>query len=98
MIIFYFLILVMPLTQHPLWSRFVGDLTGIKYIGVTCLPYAFFHVLTNGGRPPSLFRTWQARLFLFIFILSTISYWTIGRRLAWYMSHSATYMSLVILF
>ncbi len=61
-VIFYFLILVMPLSQHRIWAQFVGDLTGIKYIGIVCLPYAIFH-LAQRRSVPQFFGTWQACLF-----------------------------------
>lgn len=96
MIIFYFLILVLPLTQHHLWAQFVGDITGIKYIGFACLPYAVLRLISR-GKPPSFFATWQARLFVALCFLSTVSYLTMGQG-KWYISHWLTYVSLLILF
>ena len=96
MIIFYFLILVLPLTQHHLWAQFVGDVTGIKYIGFACLPYAVLR-LVGRRQAPSLFGTWQARLFVGLCLLSTLSYFTLGTG-KWYVSHWLTYVSLLILF
>ena len=71
MILFYFLILVMPLSQHHIWGQFAGDLTGIKYIGLACLPYALIQL---GARrsPYPFFATFQARLFLLLFFLATL--------------------------
>ena len=96
MIIFYFLILVLPLTQHHLWAQFVGDITGIKYIGFACLPYALLR-LVGRRQAPSFFGTWQARLFVGLCLLSTLSYLTMGTG-NWYVSHWLTYVSLLILF
>jgi putative inorganic carbon (HCO3(-)) transporter len=96
MIIFYFLILVLPLTQHHLWAQFVGDITGIKYIGFACLPYAVLR-LVGRRQAPSFFETWQGRLFVALCLLSTLSYLTMGTG-KWYVSHWLTYVSLLILF
>jgi O-antigen ligase len=96
MIIFYFLILVLPLTQHHLWAQFVGDITGIKYIGFACLPYAVLRLISR-GKAPSFLGTWQARLFVALCLWSTLSYLTMGQG-KWYVSHWLTYVSLLILF
>jgi len=96
MIIFYFLILVMPLSQHHIWAQFVGDLTGIKYIGLACLPYALIHLAVR-RTPPSFFGTWQARLFLVLFFIATLSYFALSP-IPWPYSHWLTYVSLLILF
>jgi len=96
MIIFYFLILVMPLSQHRIWAQFVGDLTGIKYLGIACLPYALFHLMRR-GRPPSLFRTWQSRFFLMLYTTATISHIFLSRT-QWWQSFWLTYTSMLVLF
>lgn len=97
MIVFYFLILVMPLSDHHIWSQFVGDLTGIKYIGVLCMMYAIYHRIVRRTLPPYL-GTWQARLFLMLFCLGTLSYILMPPEVFWYESHWFTYVSLLMLF
>jgi len=72
MILFYFLIFVLPLSQHHIWAQFVGDLTGIKYIGIVCLPYAIFH-LAQRKTLPRFFVTWQARLFVVLYVFVSLS-------------------------
>ncbi len=96
MIIFYFLILVMPLSQHQIWSRFVGDLTGIKYLGMVCLPYAVIHLAQRRSLPQFLV-TWQARLFVVLYLWATLSYLVFGRTVI-YLSHWLTYTSFLVLF
>ena len=96
MIIFYFLILVMPLSQHRIWAQFVGDLTGIKYLGMACLPYALFHLMRR-GRPPSLFRTWQSRFFIVLYVIATVSHISLGR-VDWWQSLWLAYTSMLVLF
>src|SRR5713226_5919749 len=95
-VIFYFLILVMPLSQHRIWAQFVGDLTGIKYLGIACLPYALFHLMRR-GRPPSLFRTWQSRFFLMLYAIASISQILLSRT-QWWGSFWLTYTSMLVLF
>src|SRR5713226_9821792 len=96
MIIFYFLILVMPLSQHRIWAQFVGDLTGIKYIGIVCLPYAIFH-LAQRRSVPEFFGTWQARLFGVLYLWATLSYLVFGEKV-YYLSHWITFTSFLVLF
>ena len=97
MILFYFLILIMPLSQHHLWGHFAGDLTGVKYIGLTCLPYAIIHLGMRGSQPAFL-ATVQARCFLVLFFLASVSFMTASIRLPLPKSHWVTYLSMVILF
>ncbi len=97
MIFYYFLILGMPLSQHHFWAHFAGDFTGIKYVGMACLPYAMVHLSMRGSAPP-LFETWQARLFLGLFFVFTVSYVTSPQRGSWVASHWLTDLSFLMLF
>ncbi len=96
MILFYFLIFVLPLSQHHIWAQFVGDLTGIKYIGIVCLPYAIFH-LAQRKALPRFFVTWQARLFIVLSIFAFLSYLAFGR-IPMNLSHCLTYASFLAFF
>jgi O-antigen ligase len=96
MVIFYFLILVMPLSQHHIWAHFVGDLTGIKYLGMACLPYALVQLMRR-QRPPSFFGTWQSRFFLLLYAIATLSH-ILMSRVDWWQSFWLTYTSMMILF
>lgn len=97
MILFYLLVTVLPLTQHPLWSLFVGDLTIIKYLGLVCVLYAAVDLVTQPQRIEFL-RTWQARLFLCFSGLVTISFVALTRPVALEMSPLVVCLSLVMLF
>lgn len=78
MILFYFLIFIMPLENHPIWERHIGPLTVIKYIGLGCCAAAAFYLpMRKGGFPPFL-RTWQARFFVILLLIATVSYITKG--------------------
>jgi putative inorganic carbon (hco3(-)) transporter len=73
MIIFYLLVGLMPLSTHPLWEKTVGDVTIFKYLGGLCFLYSLFD-LCGRRRLPSLFETWQARLFMLFYVLTTASF------------------------
>jgi len=96
MLVFYFLIFIMPLSKHHLWGAIAGDLTGIKYIGLVCLPYAFFH-LTQVRTMPPFFASWQARLFLAFYCITFLSYLAMGHGI-WYLSHWLSYSSFLMFF
>ena len=98
MILFYLLISVMPLSQHPLWAQFMGELTVFKYIGGVCLVYAVFHLGARRKLPP-LFVTWQARLFVVFYLTTTVSYFTKERgQVVWEVSPFLSYTSFLLLF
>jgi O-antigen ligase len=87
----------MPLSQHHFWAHFAGDFTGIKYVGMACLPYAMVHLNIRRSAPP-LFATWQARLFVGLFFVFTLSYITTRQAVLWTNSHWLTYLSFLMLF
>jgi O-antigen ligase len=96
LIIFYFFIFIMPLQKHHFWGAMAGELTGIKYVGLICLPYALFH-LAQRRSAPSFFSSWQARFFLALYLLATLSYVMTHRQLLSF-SHVLSYTSFLILF
>ncbi len=97
MIFYYFLILVMPLSKHHFWGQFAGEFTGIKYVGMACLPYAMVHLNVRRTAPP-LFATWQARFFVGLFFVFTLSYVTTPQVGSWNNSHWLTYLSFLMLY
>ena len=96
MILFYFFIFIMPLSRHHFWGAVAGDLTGIKYIGLICFPYALFH-LAQRRSAPAFLGTWQARLFLVLYLISTLSYMITHRTILPY-SHFLSYSSFLVFF
>jgi len=97
MILFYLLITVLPLTVHPIWSMFVGDLTIIKYLGLACVLYAAGELVIQ-RRPIEFFRTWQARLFVGLTVLTTMSFVAFSKPVPWETSPLMSYLSLIMLF
>src|SRR6266404_335510 len=97
MILFYFLIAIMVLTQHPLWSGYFGGMTLIKYIGGASLVYSIAYLARRRRFPPFL-RTWQARCFLTFFLLTGISFITRSPSFSWQANPFISYCSFVLLF
>jgi O-antigen ligase len=96
MILYYLLITVLPLVQHPLWSQFVGELTVVKYLGLLCLLYALIHAAVR-PTAPVFFATPQAKLFGVFFVLVSVSYFSNGQAFSW-TSGYLTYLSLFLYF
>ena len=97
MIFFYLLVTVLPLTVHPVWSMFVGDLTVVKYLGLVCVLYAAGDLMTQ-PRPVDFFRTSQARLFLGFMAFVTVSFLAHSGRVALELSPFMVCLSLAMMF
>jgi O-antigen ligase len=77
-VVYYWLIWILPLWQHPIWGQKIGPLSVFQYFGIVCFIYAFFHVLSRHIFPPSL-STWEVRLFLLLYLIALFSAFTKGR-------------------
>ncbi len=97
MIFFYFLVAVMPLESHPLWSNFIGALTVTKYIGIASMAYAMWYGIRRGFMREG-FRSPLLMWFLLLFIMASFSYLWKGVPVLWYMSPLFTYFSFLFLF
>lgn len=97
MILFYLLVTVLPLTVHPVWSMFVGDLTVVKYLGLVCVLYAAGELLTQ-ARPVDFIGTLQGRLFLGFMALVSASFIALTRPVAIEVSPLMVCLSLGMLF
>jgi len=73
MILFTLLVGIMPLSEHRLWGAEVAGLTMFKWIGLACFAYAAFHLTRREG-PPAFLATWQARLFVVLYVIALFSY------------------------
>lgn len=96
MIFFYLLVSIMPLVNHPLWSRFVGELTLTKFVGVACLFYAIWYRARRRS-VPNVFGSWVTRLFLTFYALAVVSYLAKGLHIDWRMSSLFSYTSFLFL-
>jgi O-antigen ligase len=81
MIFFYLLVASLPLTQHPLLTKFVGEVTSIKLLGGICLLFALFRAAAQRSLPP-LFTKGPAPWSLFLFWLAITSHILHGGRLS----------------
>jgi O-antigen ligase len=97
MIIFYFLITLMPLDEDPTWGKFVGAATLIKYVGLLCVLYAILHI-ANRRSSPRYLNTIQARLFLVYLIFAFVSYWIRGPQFSIRSSPFISFLSMAFLF
>src|SRR5579859_266166 len=77
MILYYWLVWILPLMQHPVWGQKIGQLTVFQYIGVACFVYAIVHIVARGVVPP-LLSTWEARLFCLLYFVVLFSAATKG--------------------
>lgn len=66
MIFFYLLVSIMPLVRNPLWSRFVGDLTLTKYVGLAAIAYAIIYL--------TIYRAWPRSLACALFVVFVLYY------------------------
>ncbi len=97
MILFYWLVAIMPLDRHPLWSHLFGDLTLFKYIGALCVIYTFLY-LPSRRRPPIFLSTWQARFYFLLTAIAAVSYITKSVHVAFFLSPMFSFLSFVGLF
>ena len=76
MILFYFLVSMMPFADPPLLHYLAGDAT-FKLLGALCAVYA---VLYLGQRKvfPSYFATWQSRFIVLFYLIAVLSSFTKG--------------------
>jgi O-antigen ligase len=72
MIFYFWLIWILPLTQHPVWGARLGPLTGFEYFGMAALSYAMFHILRN-NHAPAFLKMPQVGALLLFFFLTTLS-------------------------
>ena len=72
LIVFYFLIWILPLVQHPLWSATIGPLSVFEYFGLISLIWAIFRISAHGKLPP-FFSTWVTRAFFLLYVMAFLS-------------------------
>jgi O-antigen ligase len=78
MFLYYWLVGILPLMQHPIWGRKLGPLSVFEYIGVVCFVYACSHIMARDILP-SFLSTWEARLFVMLYVIALLSALTKGR-------------------
>lgn len=94
MILYYILVLSLPLISQRFFAASVGGITVEKILGLICLIYAIFYLFQRRGSPRIL-GTGQARAFLLFVLWATVSFFTLsmnatdpfGNTLTIYVSH-----------
>jgi O-antigen ligase len=97
MIFFYLLISLMPYTNPPLLSRFMGDFAAFRSVGALSVIYALYYLATR-WRASGFFRTVQARLFFLFYLIATVSYFSRSLYPNPFTSALMVYTSFVVLF
>jgi len=97
MILFYILVLMAPMPNHPLFEALLGGLTVVKWLGIICCAYALLRLLRCPRRPAFL-KSWPARFFLLLFGIATLSFFTLAKTEGLPFNPMLTYMSYVLLF
>jgi len=78
--VYYFLVWILPLMQHPVWGQKIGPLTVFEYIGVVCFIYALIHIFFRGV-VPQLLSTIETRLVFVLYFIVLVSALTKGNGL-----------------
>ena len=80
MILYYILVLSLPLTQHWLVGGGTGDITVIKYLALACTPFALVRIVGR-TRPQGVKITGVGIAFVAYFLIGVTSYFIRGGRL-----------------
>lgn len=78
MILFYFLVSVMPFLDPPLLHHLTGDAT-FKLLGALCALYAVLY-LSRRKVFPGYFATWQSRFIVLFYMIAALSFFTKSRQ------------------
>jgi putative inorganic carbon (hco3(-)) transporter len=97
MILFYILVLMAPMPNHPLFEAPFAGLTVVKWLGIACCAYAFLRLLTC-PKAPAFVRSHQARFFLLLFGVATLSFFTLSETKGLTFSPMFTYVSYLLFF
>jgi O-antigen ligase len=72
MLLYYLLVVVLPLSEHHFWAYdFGASITPFKILGAICILYAAVALLFR-GRLPVFLEFWQARLFIVLYAIVTV--------------------------
>src|SRR5712692_3716343 len=75
MILYYLLVLTLPMVAHPLLELTLGGITVEKYLGLACLLFAIC-TISFRGTVPAFFKTPQIKCFVVFYVLLGYSYFT----------------------
>ncbi len=73
MLLYYILILSLPMIDDPVFGRQIGGLTVEKIVGLACIAYAIFELLAK-RRVPQFLATPQACAFIVFYLLTLLAF------------------------
>jgi putative inorganic carbon (hco3(-)) transporter len=97
MIFFYILVLTASMPNHPVFEAPFAGLTVVKWLGITCCAYAFSRLL-RCERQPAFLKSWEAKFFLVLVGIATLSFFTLSKTEGLTFSPMFTYVSYLLLF
>jgi O-antigen ligase len=97
MILYYILIVMSPMPNHPVFEMSFAGLSIVKWLGLTCCGYAIVRLMQR-KRMPALFKPWEFRSFVLLFALATVSFFALSRPEGLSFSPMAMYFNYLLLF
>lgn len=96
MILYYILVVLSPMPNHPLFEMSFVGLSVVKWLGLMCCGYAVVGLMQR-KRMPAFFKAWEFRWFLVLLALSTVSYFTLSNPEGLSFSPIAMYFNYLLL-
>lgn len=97
MILFYILVLIAPMPNHPLFEATLAGLSVVKWLGILCCAYALFQLAVSRRRVAFL-SSWEVRSFLVLLGIASFSYSTLGNTGKLTFNPIAMYFNYLLLF
>lgn len=97
MILYYILVLISPMPNHPLVEATVAGLSLVKWLGIACCGYALFR-LVRARRKPGFWEAWELRSFVFLLGIATASFFTLSQTQTLTFSPMFMYFNYLVLF
>ena len=97
MILYYILIVLAPMPNHPLFDLSFAGLSVVKWLGMTCCGYAIVR-LVQRKQMPAFLKASEFNWFLVLLALATVSYFTLSKPEGLTFSPMAMYFNYLLLF
>lgn len=97
MILYYILVVMAPMPNHPLFEMPVAGLSVVKWVGMICCGYAIVRLMQR-KRIPAFLKASEFNWFLALLALATVSYFTLSKPEGLTFNPMAMYFSYLLLF
>lgn len=97
MILYYILVVMAPMPNHPLFEILFADISVVKWLGILCCVYAAVR-LARRKRMPAFLAGLDFRAFLVLLALATVSNFTLSKPEGLSFSPMAMYFNYLLLF